>query len=734
MKRQYIILIIISLLITNYKFLAQTSSKGTPPSIIFELKNDGIANVNMPDFNIEAMLLEDEINNETKATAFRFAKAFQLDINPQNSGTWEILPNGDKLWRLSIKSDNAYSLNLIFDEYELPENAALYLYNEDKSFILGAFTNLNNKESKVLPTALVPGDKIFIEYYEPANVKFNGKLHIGQIGHDYRGIFNFEKDGSFGQSGTCNVDINCPDGDAWQVDKHAVCRIIMGGVSLCTGALINNTNNDETPYFLTAHHCTGEAYNTWVFYFNYESPTCNGVDGSISQTVSGCQLRATTSASDAQNLDFCLVELSSTPESAYNPYYAGWNKGTAAASNTIGIHHPSGDVKKISKDNDAPVTGDYGSFGDNAHWQVLEWDLGTTEGGSSGSPLFDENHRIIGDLTGGQASCANSINDYYAKFTISWDYYSTSAKQLKSWLDPAGSNPTTLDGYDPNGGAIVACDFINNFANDPLTYYDFSTSKWGYWTGHNEYAWTKFADKYTNTTYHYVHGINIPCAVAEDNSGSSFITFKVWEGGTQPGAELESVSVLISDFIVDSWNYLAFDPPILTDGNFYVGYEILYNTPHDNFAIYQAHDRYTGVNSSYIYDGSWKSYSSLGLATSLGLDVRTCVSELSDGTITKISPMNVSHPKTNNPKFVSNEINVYPNPVNNIIYVNLGNAELKNANIKIYDIFGKVIFQQDFNTYSQKVELNLTSLKSGMYFVHINNGTEKEIRKISIIK
>ncbi|MFH2096593.1 MAG: trypsin-like peptidase domain-containing protein, partial [Bacteroidota bacterium] len=689
----------------------QIVSQGTPPSALLDMKDELIP-IEMPAFDVNAMLLEDQLTMETKAAPYRFAKSFDISLDASNSGTWENLPNGDRLWRLKLSSPGAYSLNVIFNDYNLPEGAAMYIYNDDRSFILGALTSINNKPDGVLATSLVPGDRITIEYYEPSNAGFQGTFRIGRLSHDYRGVL--DKDGSFGQSGSCNVDINCPEGSAWQSEKRAVCRILMNGASLCSGALLNNTSGNGTPYFLTANHCTGEPYNTWVFYFNYESPSCGGPDGSTSQTISGSTLRATTSSSDPQNLDFCLVEMSSNPPANYSAYFAGWNRGSSAASNATGIHHPSGDVKKISKDYDSPVTGNYnsGTFGDNAHWQILEWDLGTTEGGSSGSPLFDQDHRVIGDLTGGQAACGNSVNDYYAKLSLSWDYYSTSSKQLKYWLDPASSGVTTLNGYDPNGGTTVACDFTNNTGSDDhLTYYSFG-NKWGYWTGQNEYGWTKFADKYSGTYYHYVHGVNIPCAKA---SGSAMVTFRVWDDGSQPGTELASVNVMTDDFSVDAWNYLQFDPPVQTDGNFYIGYEVSYSSSTDTFAIYQVHDRISsGSNTAWIYDGSWKSCSSLGLSTSLGLDVRTCATEVSDGYVTKVQPMKIENMEPTGNFSTRAEFFVYPNPSSGNFSINCGDADAGKLNVTVYDSFGRPVYSAVHTPDEMKtVSIDLGSFETG---------------------
>ncbi|MFH2096406.1 MAG: PKD domain-containing protein, partial [Bacteroidota bacterium] len=178
-------------------------------------------------------------------------------------------------------------------------------------------------------------------------------------------------------------------------------------------------------------------------------------------SVSGCTLRATTTA-----LDFCLVEMSAMPDQVdCEPYWCGWNNSATPAANTTGIHHPMGDVKKICVDNDPPAIGNYGSGYDaNSHWHIAEWDAGVTEGGSSGSALFDENHRVVGDLTGGQAACGYVFNDYYARFDRSWDDYTPTDQQLKYWLDPTNSGVTTLDGFDFYNSGVTA-----NFSGTPTT-------------------------------------------------------------------------------------------------------------------------------------------------------------------------------------------------------------------------------------------------------------------------
>ncbi|MGB1031192.1 MAG: trypsin-like peptidase domain-containing protein, partial [Flavobacteriales bacterium] len=246
--------------------------------------------------------------------------------------------------------------------------------------------------------------------------------------------------------------------------KKSVGLIVDGGFASCTGALVNNTAQDGTPYFLTANHCLG-GQNNWLFYFNHESATCNGNTGPTDQSVSGSVLRASNGGSD-----FALLELSQTPPEDFEVQYAGWdNSDNLTVTSAVGIHHPSGDLKKICFENDDPYHQNV--FG-AACWYIDEWEDGVTEGGSSGSPLFDQNHRIIGQLYGGGAACQGTSNngqpDWYGRFGVSWDGNSSSTR-LRDWLDPSNTGATVLDGW-PIGAITYENDAaIGGIANvDPV--------------------------------------------------------------------------------------------------------------------------------------------------------------------------------------------------------------------------------------------------------------------------
>ncbi|PLX00090.1 MAG: hypothetical protein C0594_16135 [Marinilabiliales bacterium] len=249
------------------------------------------------------------------------------------------------------------------------------------------------------------------------------------------------------------MNVACPDAVGWEDEISSVCMLVSGSSGFCTGTLINNTAEDGTPYVLTADHCYSDP-SSWIFWFNWESSTCTNPGSSPAyDDISGAVLRARNADSD-----FCLVEMNSTPPASYNVFYAGWNREDVAATETRGIHHPSGDIKKFSIDYDSPVSDTYlgGSGVADSHWQIVSWDeLTTTEGGSSGSALFDQNHLIIGQLHGGYAACGNTDSDWYGKLSMSWDRGGTSDTQLKDWLDTSSSAPLTLQGYDPNAPTVA---------------------------------------------------------------------------------------------------------------------------------------------------------------------------------------------------------------------------------------------------------------------------------------
>ncbi|MCP5111839.1 MAG: hypothetical protein GY953_13495, partial [bacterium] len=248
-----------------------------------------------------------------------------------------------------------------------------------------------------------------------------------------------------------NIDVICPQAAPYSDQIRAVARYTTGQF-LCTGNLVNNTAGDFRPFFLTAEHCGISAANasSVVVYWNYESPVCGLLGGgSLADNQSGATFLASYFPSD-----FTLVELNQTPSASSNVFYAGWDAREQTPQSVVGIHHPSADEKAISFEGDSLVGVDIGE-GFASHWRVNAWDEGTTEGGSSGSCIFDQSTKgCVGTLTGGFASCAAPDEfDVYGKFSVHWTGGGTNTSRLSNWLDPVGGGSNTvLAGTNPGGG------------------------------------------------------------------------------------------------------------------------------------------------------------------------------------------------------------------------------------------------------------------------------------------
>ena len=390
--------------------------------------------------------LEDE-DREAEGLPPRFAIPYPVEIDPTTQGTWEDIAGGNRVWRLRIASPGAVSLNLGFTRFALPEAAQLIVYAADLSSGSRAYTAADNAAHGELWTPVVLADEIVVELTAPAKAADRVELTLGSVNVGYRGFGELLPPGE--RSGACNVDVVCPEGDDWRSEIPAIGVISTGGSTFCTGFMVNNTAENGTPYFMTANHCGINTSNaaSLVVYWNFESPTCGQHGGgSLAQNQTGSFFRASYSASD-----FTLVELDELPNPAWEITYAGWDKSSADPSSAIAIHHPNTDEKSISFEYDPTSTTSYLSNtvpGDGTHIRITDWDLGTTEPGSSGSPLFSPNHHVVGQLHGGYASCTSQTSDWYGRFSVSWTH------GLSTYLDPIASGVTTLDTFDPYATAM----------------------------------------------------------------------------------------------------------------------------------------------------------------------------------------------------------------------------------------------------------------------------------------
>jgi lysyl endopeptidase len=409
----------------------------------------------------------------------RFARFLPADISLANAGTWTTLPGGGRVWRIGISSPGALALIPCFDAFLLPPGATLHVYTPARDEVLGAFTSSNNPHDGRYNTGLIHGDYCIIEYYEPAAVAGQGRIHMNELGHAYRMVPPLKQGIGFGGSEPCEVNVRCPEGDNWQDTKNAIVRILVKAGSdagWCSGSLVNNANQDCSPYVLSADHCYQDEVNNWadpsasdlsqwVFYFQFESPSCSdpASQGALANDyMTGCTFAAASlDDGGTTGSDFSLLKLNTTPPLSYIPYYAGWSNINTASHSGAGIHHPAADIKKISTYDQTLLSTSFGGITPDTHWQV-QWiptisGHGVTEPGSSGSPIFDVNAHIVGTLTGGQSDCSTPDSaDLYGKFSYHWaGNGSADSTRLQPWLDPNNTGIQTLAGiYGPCAATI----------------------------------------------------------------------------------------------------------------------------------------------------------------------------------------------------------------------------------------------------------------------------------------
>jgi lysyl endopeptidase len=733
-------LLLVLLILFSLNGFSQISYGGSPLSFTNNLTSVAPTHTLTP-LNTKSYISEDMVTDAHKDIPWRFGIERVVNLDLTNSGVWETLANGDRIWRLEIISPNALSLNLNYNAFYIPIGASFFVFNKNQT--LGAFTHLNNKATNEFSTAPIKGESVILEYYEPISLQGQGIIHVSSVVHGYRDFFEQLK--AFNSSGSCNVNTIC-DTSMWGNEiRSSVMLLTAGNTRFCSGALIANVPQDGTPFILTANHCSPSTNN--IFMFNYQSSDCaSNIDGPTFQTISGCILRANDTPSD-----FYLVELSSTPPSNYNVFYAGWSNINSPPTKGTGIHHPAGDIKKISHDTDPLVESGYYTTG-NDHWEILDWNSGTTEGGSSGSPLFDQNHRIVGQLHGGDAACNNDDFDYYGKFAISWNTNASTNKQLKFWLDPSSTGATTNDGYDPNGANLTTdavlldidgiIDFVcgdtifpkitirnNGSSNLTSLAINYELDALGAtlinWSGNL----SPFAIETITLPATYVSsGAHIfkasctnPNGINDENltNDSSSINFN---SNAQPifatlnlttdnfGAE---TSWLIRDF---------FGNPIISGGGYQntTGGELI----SENLCLYDSCFTFV-LNDSYgdgyccsFGNGEFQLLNNFGdtIAEDYTFSGDSLTFPFCLGTSTNIAELNHA------------DFNIYPNPNSGIFTIE--NNFNEDYTITIYDILGNITYQK--NETENKIKLNLSHITKGIYLVSITTTKVSTVTRIII--
>ena len=529
---------------------SQSSQPGILPSVRYGVIMD-THEYRITDVDMESVRLTD-LEREAGGYPYRIAVLIPVDIDPEHAGQWISIPGKGRLWHLTLNAEGARALSPYFDVFYIPVGGELYLYNARSSRILGAYTSANNPTDHTFATEYITGSSITFEYFEPYGLGGSLDLHIADIGYFYRGInvIDDKSQRGFGNSGDCEVNVNCDEGNSWQDEKKGVVRILSRvGSSLfwCSGSLVNNVRLDFTPYILTADHCAfyNEQYAStsdltqWIFYFNYESTGCaDPASEPASSTMVGAALKAHGGDTGDTGSDFYLICLNNLVPAAYDPFFLGWDRQNVTSPEGVGIHHPQGDIKKISTYTQPTVSTQWSNNGLQSHW-LVNWTEtshghGVTESGSSGSPLFNEHGLIVGTLTGGESSCGNTGGaDFFGKFSYHWKSNgSTPGEQLEPWLDPEQEGVSVLGGtyYENIVIAQFKADTTVVPVNGQTDFADLSTGKPEQW------QW-------------YFEGGSPSASTVQNPEGIVYSSYGAYDVRLICGNEVNSDTLFLKDYI-----------------------------------------------------------------------------------------------------------------------------------------------------------------------------------------
>jgi hypothetical protein len=665
-------------------------------------KNIPIRSVEAPD---RAQLAEEDALRDRQGLLYRIGVARLTNVTTANSGIWTTLVNGDRQWQLIVNAPGAEAISFLFETFKIYGGTTLRIQNMKGQDVHALMTVSDVQEHFRQNAALCFGDKLVLTLTEPKYTT-PSEIDMDRIMYNYRSTGNPNAQ-KINESDACEVNVNCtPVGDAWQDEKRGVARLyVVEGAQAgwCSGTLINNTAADCKPYFLTALHCgvnaTTANMNQWKFYFRYEAPSCTNptTGGSLaSHFITGC-LRVADSGDGGGNSgsDFLLVKLGNASNeasiitqlksTAFNAYWNGWNANTAVTTGGAGIHHPAGDIKKISTFTGNTVSTQWGSA-NGSHWRVT-WTsnsngYGVTEGGSSGSPLFNDSQGyVIGTLTGGGSFCTNqTAPDQYGKMAFHWTNNGTTTnRQLKPWLDPtnsgvlilAGSNdPCSVVATGPCTGSSATCDeFINTVTLNTIN----NTSNCS--TG-------GYAD-YTNTSTTLAKGVSysltiIPGTPGQTNSAytddelAAWIDFNNNNSFSDPGEQV--AYVIVATGWSNTFNFTV--PTTASIGNARMRVRI--------------------------------SYSPDGAIVPCG---QSTYGEVEDYTIN----ITASSGLIENPL---EGISVYPNPTENELFVDMKYIDEDITSIEILDLSGKILQVVPANQ-GTVVKMNTAYLAQGIYQIRI---------------
>lgn len=691
--------------------------------------------------NLEEVRLHEKRSQTNREKIAYYGKPIPVSFSMYSDFEKTILFDSSIVYQLGIESKDAVSLNLLFNFFHLKQGTTLHILSANTNNYIGAYTSLNNNPTNVLGTELLYDSKIIVEVYEPKENVGSSRLEIGSVIHGFRDLETLIKR-KLNSSGACNYDVNCPQGSGYENQRNSVALMINNAGGFCTGTLVNTTAGPFKPYFLSANHC-GTSPGAWVFRFRWESPE-NGMDcGTSSPSADGIQtmsINGATLLATSKVTDFLLCELNTAPDSKWDIYYNGWDKSGKTPLSGTGIHHPYADIKKISLDKDSLVSEAFNPGEPANHWRT-NWNIGVTEPASSGSPLFDENHRLIGQLHGGDSGCNSDFQtDFYGKLSESWEGEGTPSTRLKDWLDPINVNVNAIDGtlgktYDPFihyfasnldtrycSDSILPSLILTNGGVDDLTNCVISYSFDG--GQKNTYTWTG------KLAYYEWDTIYLP-KQKFSNGTHSFTAFIENQGLNDANTKNNSINTTFNS--IQNFATYKLELQLDTYGN-----ETNWKIINGNQEIIYSEGPYSETSNpprieknfcltKDCYSFQINDYGNDGLYTSDSIRGYVNIYNDSNKIIGSILPQNAKFGATKTIDFCTtngtadvtsnNTLKLFPNPCINDKLITVESETDTITNIILYTVSGQRL--KEINSFSNAVQIPVSNITSGYYYLEI---------------
>lgn len=704
--------------------------------------------IDMPKLNEQEALWRSGLEN-SKFKSLEFAHKFDVHLRPDNSGINFTVGNIN-VWRVGIRSKNAYSLNILFSKFKLSKGAKVFVYNSDQTEILGSFTHENNSDLNLLPVQPIGGDELIVEYQVPIDEATQSEIEIGEVNHDFIGIFRATEPRDPSQS--CHPNLICYPENIQP--GSGVVALIINGTIYCTGSLVNNSSEDGIPYILTATHCLNFDYSesflrnrqynvvagNIVAFFNYNSPVCSpDIRGPLQMSMASAD-----SVLISERHDISLLKLKQAPPKEYQPYYLGWNAGNDSGSSSLapfhGIHHPNGGIKKVAIEESSLAVGTFSdptskyNMEPNSFWVVREWETAATEAGSSGSPLLDRQKRIVGTLTGGESFCSSTRGpDIYASLNKFWNVQGSlnNPNPISYYLDPAGTGVNRIDGFNPYSDEPYTKS--HNYRTDENATELYFESVPMFATN-NTFGYNEFAEEFFAKENIQLRGIFISSPSTGDISNKN-IRIRIYTGDNGPQNLIQEIPFNYSyryygnqsfnyanrDMRHNVENYIELPEPITLNGSFYISYYEANGIP-NGFSVFNTEQRKLG---SGIISTAWMKNATGWVRSSENMENPANTSLL-------IAPYIIGNKEIKvEPDLDQTTISVYYSGEVKRIFIE-SNDDL--LDWEIFYVSGQKIHQESTDISLNRTSYSAVHLPKGVYIVKVKtvNGTTSA-KKVLVI-